>query len=114
MTIRLRQEHVDAFAAQRRARFIADRTATLGEIWPRHLEFGGPERLRRMIAGGVATAERYGLHTERQLARYLNVMMALGYLFDRQPWAQAILTHPTHPPDVKIELLCMGTNVLLS
>jgi hypothetical protein len=113
MTIRLRQEHVDAFAAEQRARFLARMTASLAEVWPRHLEYGGPERLRRIIAGGIAAAEGYGLRTERQLARYLNVMMALGYLFDRQPWAQAILTHPTHPPDLKIEILCRRAALLL-
>lgn len=69
----------------------------------------GEEGLSELIQDGVAQATCHGLHRERDVTLYLNLMMLLGRGFERDPafvWARSILTDPTLPePERRIRRL---------
>lgn len=103
----LRQEQVDALAADLRRRVLDGIATMLAGSWmPERPLQEAKDMLRRFVAVGAARAESYGLVTERQIARYVNLMVVMGPRFDLQPWAQNVLTNPADEGEVKIEMLC--------
>ncbi len=67
-----------------------------------HLQTFFPERalelgergLMQAVELGLKKAARYGIHSERDVCKYLNFMFAYGFDFDTDPelpWAHAIL-----------------------
>jgi len=74
----------------------------------RSLELG-PEGLTRAIELGLKKAAQYGIHSERDVCKFLNFMFAYGFDFDNDPelpWARAILVrNDLVRANVKLHLL---------
>jgi len=80
----------------------------LNEEWTAQCGALGAERVRGSIKTGTERAESYDLTTENQIAKYINLMYALEFDFDRStasPWAGAILTDESLDANYKIESL---------
>jgi len=69
-----------------------------------HLEKFFPEQcaemesgdLRDFIRDGIRLAGKYDIVSERDVSKFLDLMMSFGEEFDELPWAQEILLDPTH------------------
>jgi len=61
--------------------------------WPEEATgLGGEDGLARVIQAGIGKAKSYQLTAEDEIGRFLLASVVLGPDFDRQAWAQAILT----------------------
>jgi hypothetical protein len=69
----------------------------------------GDERALEAVHYGTARAATYGMTSERDVCKYVDLMFALGRDFDTDPrfdWAQPILADPSLPsPGARINLL---------
>jgi len=82
--------------------------AHLRKYFPDETEIMPESRLRRRIQQEVATAARYDIVDERDVAVYICVMFALRPDLSRDPevaWVEGILTEPRLSPSDKVQLL---------
>jgi len=66
----------------------------LRKCFPDHTAALDEEQTRVLIRHGIVRAARFDLVTERNVCKYIDVMIALGPLFDEEPsraWAVALL-----------------------
>jgi hypothetical protein len=65
--------------------------------------------VRESIQNGIEKARGYGITTEYDVARYIELMYLFSDDFDTSPntqWAESILTNSDLGPRVKMDLLC--------
>ncbi|NVJ00129.1 hypothetical protein HV824_18635 [Myxococcus sp. AM009] len=68
-----------------------------------------PSDLHKFVEDGIARGRRYGLTSERDLARFVNVQFALGAEFDADPrhaWAADVLKASGVPASTRVDQLC--------
>jgi len=88
----MRTAQLEALRASAQQRFEERLMAHLGRIFPRPCAVLGEAGLRHLCRDGIARARTYGLRSERDLCKYLSLMLVFGHNFDReQPWAAEIL-----------------------
>lgn len=98
--------HVDALGAQQRGRFETEMTVYLTREFPEETNRKGEGWLRDTIDMGIDTAREYGIILERDVTRYLELMLALSPDFDdsaETPWARHILTDESLRADQKLD-----------
>ena len=98
--LKIYPEQTDAFARASVRDYEARMERHLQRFFPEESRTLGPEGLLDLIRHGVARASSYGLVEEHDVALYLNLTVALGRDFDRDPrlpWAQATLVDPALP-----------------
>lgn len=86
----LRQEHLNAFEKN----FVSERFENqileyLTQFFPKQNEILGETQMRRVIRYGIKQAKDHGFTTERNIYRYINLMLMLGSHFDTDlqlPW----------------------------
>ncbi len=86
--------HMQAFSAQQRRRFEDEMVVHLRKEFPDETADLGEDGLRGMIREGIDKAKGYTITLERDVARYLELMLALSPTFDdgeEYPWAPDIL-----------------------
>lgn len=91
----IRDEQLARLAEEGRRRFIAAMVAHLrrhfhGELWA-----VGDEELAARAAQACDRAAAYGIRSERDVCRFLNLAAKFGWDFDRSPetsWMRAMLT----------------------
>lgn len=74
--------------------FEKDVVVLLLRTWLEKCEDMDENAMHRLVESGVATANRYGIMSERGKAVYIGLMLLLGSAFDGDPqfpWAQPIL-----------------------
>src|ERR1700687_4112303 len=89
----IRQEQMETFAAAEMQKFKDKMVAHLQKHFPKQCEVLGPEG-RDWVQYGFERAACYGLVAERDVCKYIGVMLAFGRDFDkdsRLPWASAAL-----------------------
>ena len=74
---------MSALAAAANRRLALHLAGFMRDIWPDICEKIGPEALRLRCERGVADARALGFHTDRAIARFLNLRFALGDDFPR-------------------------------
>lgn len=90
--LKLRDHQVWLLEDDARARLLTRAAAHLGRHFPGPCAALGPAQMQEVLDYGLARAGRHGFETERELAKYLNLMFAFGRDFDReQPWAVELL-----------------------
>jgi hypothetical protein len=92
MTIQRRQ--IAAMGERLARRWEDTMVVHLETFFPETTKELGPEGVRHAIDLGMKKAARYGIHSERDVCKFLNFMFAYGFDFDRDPalpWAHAIL-----------------------
>ena len=108
----IRTEQLEAFRRIILDRFEDTVFEKLKKYWPKIVASKGEEAIRQFIRKGRRRAERYGIVTEYDVTRYINVMFALGHGFDRDdqyPWARELLEYPNVNPTVRMDWLCERT-----
>ena len=87
--------HLEAFAAQQRERFEDEMVVHLRKEFPEEFRKMGEARMRELIREGISSADSYNLVLEYDVARYIELMVAVSPNFDdspKTPWAEEILT----------------------
>jgi hypothetical protein len=88
----VRTAQLEALAASAERLFEERLVAHLEKFFPRPCAGLGEAGLRQLCREGIARARTYGLRSERDLCKYLNLMFVFGRAFDReQSWAAEIL-----------------------
>src|SRR5262249_24775585 len=80
----------------------------LNEFFPQECRRVGEQRVRAAIQQGIGRAAIYGITSEIDVARYIDLSVVLGLDFDagkRQPWVPQILKNPNLRPDAKVQLI---------
>lgn len=98
----VRQEQIEVLAASKRSRFKAKMIAHFQKADPSWSAGMGVDSLERFVEHGIRQSKRYGLGSEKAVARYLQVMKQLGQDFDQSPeypWAQSLLTSKIPVPE---------------
>lgn len=86
--------------------FKADMVDFFLRAWPKEsAERGGATGLPKLVDDGTAAALSYGIAEEDDLRRFLLLALLLGPGFDKQSWAQVILTNAKLGPDEKVAQL---------
>jgi hypothetical protein len=106
----IRQEQMDEFIRTAAKSFEDWMVAHLTEFFPGECRVLGYPEVRATIRYGIEKAERYGITTEREVCKYIDLMYALGQDFDSNPdlpWVQEILQDETLPdPEERMVRLC--------
>jgi hypothetical protein len=90
----IRRQQMNILSWKIRMAFEDRMVLHLKEFFPDQCRMLGEKDTRAAIRHGMERAETYGLGTESDLAKYLNVMFTFGRDFDTDPelpWASAIL-----------------------
>src|SRR5437870_12197356 len=100
LTIRAAQ--LEVFAELAEARFVEQRIDHVGQFWPDVLAQQGREGVGGVVRAGMRRANAYGLSTEYDVARFIDLLFILGASFDSDPAhpsapATLVATHPTPP-----------------
>ena len=77
-------------------------------IWPEECKSLGEEAVRASIQEGLTKARSYGLNSELDVARYIDLIYTLGDSFDcnpELPWAGAILRDDSLAPGQRLDAL---------
>ncbi|MFP2908328.1 hypothetical protein ACLESD_25405 [Pyxidicoccus sp. 3LFB2] len=115
--LRIRREQLDVLALTRREAFIDRLVVQLRKHWASECAGLEDALLRERIGAAIDRAAKYELRAGVEVARYVNVTMALGPGFDedpRYPWARAILEEEAFTPEKKLERLCTLTEAALT
>jgi hypothetical protein len=114
MVLVMRQAQMKALKNYTAQEFEARMVSHTRECWPEESERLGRENVLASIRKGIANAAKYGVESEYDVARYLNIMYALDHDFDsekdRFPWVKEILTDPDLNGRVKMDRLCQLTS----
>jgi hypothetical protein len=66
------------------------------------------DNLRKLIRQGIERARRYGIESERDAARFVELMIRIGPTFEELPeyaWAKAVLSDPNISGHGRVELI---------
>lgn len=91
-----------------RADFMVRMRAHLKEFFPERLARASTEQITRFIERQISRAEQYGIITEIEVARYIDLAIVLGPDFDtgyRHPWAKEILNRRELSAEQKLRAL---------
>ncbi len=107
--MKLSQAHFDAFKEKARGRFEDRMIEHLRRCFPSQFDDPGEEALRELIRAGVDKANGYGFVAERDVCKFIDLMVVFGEKFDKDrslPWAREILSDPEEEdPSERIERL---------
>jgi len=104
----IRKEQLRVFDQDRRSRFLALMLAHLRKFFPARCESLGERGLREWIEHGTKRAATYHVVSERDVCKYIDIMLVFGKDFDqdaRFPWAARLLKIPRTKPGEKMNLL---------
>jgi hypothetical protein len=107
--MRIRSEQM-AFFSNASLKTFEDRVLPhLNKCFPAQCAALGEPELRSTIQYGITRAASYGITTEREVCKYIDLMVVFGRDFDRDPtlpWVSAILNgRHWRTPTVKLEHL---------
>jgi hypothetical protein len=116
LPMRIRQEQIEALKTVALRSFEQRLMSHLREFFPDESRRIGEQRLLATIRRGMARAGKYGLVSEYDVARYIDLSVVLGPDFDsgeRYPWAKEILNRDDLDGEFKLEALLGETRRLL-
>ncbi len=93
----IRKEQIQAFSRVAMKEFEKDMLQHLEQFFPDECATLGGKALREYIQNAIVRAKEYGLTSERDLCKYLNLTMVYGRDFDTDPeleWMRDFLTDP--------------------
>ena len=96
----VRKEQVRALGRAMMQEFEKDMLRHLQQFFPDESSAMGNRALRELIRHAIARAKDYGLTSERDLCKYLNLAMVYGGDFDTDPeleWMRGFLADPDVP-----------------
>jgi hypothetical protein len=105
----IRDAQLTALAEARRKNFVLRVMALIEKHWTEQAGGMGEAALRDLVERGIAKANSYNIDDESDVARFINVQMALGQDFDsgsKYPWAAIILLEEAFTGSRKTERIC--------
>jgi hypothetical protein len=105
----IREEQMEVLREYMRRRFEDRMVAHFREFWTEECDAMGEESVRQMIRKGSERAAAHGITKEYDIARYVNIMFALGPDFETDPateWAGRVLSDEELGPRPRMDLLC--------
>jgi hypothetical protein len=106
----IRKEQMSVFGPLGEKAFEDRMLAHLKKIFPEQSEALREPKLRETIQYGTQRAADYHITSERDVCKYVDLMILYGRDFDKDsnhPWAQSILQNQAiRNPSSKIERLC--------
>jgi hypothetical protein len=106
LTIRAAQMQV--FESRLRCAFEARLASFIHERCPDRCAHLGDEETSRTVTAAVSRADRYGLVSEYDIARFVLLEFLLGQEIDphsRLAWVRETLDDPRLPPETKLDIL---------
>lgn len=100
--LRLRPEQMEAFAQAARKRFEDRMVRSIRRLFPEVWKKAGEERTRARIRFGIERAARHGIEEDRDVRRYIHLMLRCGDDFDSTAWAREILAEKDAEPNDKM------------
>lgn len=91
----IREGQMAVFSKIAAQKFEDQMVAHFKRCFPRELDSLGEPKARELIQRGVTRAASYGIRGQRDACKYIDLMIALGSDFDRDPnlsWASQILS----------------------
>ena len=110
---RLQQQALEEARRLSLARPICDEVRS---SWPERCRSLSDERLLAIVQDGIRRAGVFGLTRDRQVKRFLNLMFAVGFDFDRDPAypeASAWLNARGVAAEVRLERVCDWARTVL-
>lgn len=105
----IRKEQMAICAEAMTKSFETRMMAHIRRFFPKRYLSLGESGARETIRCGMSRAAAYAIRGERDLCKYIDLMMVLGQDFDRSPWATSILTDSSKTPDIKVCCLYQET-----
>jgi hypothetical protein len=103
----IRPEQLAVLSQAQVKRFEDWMLAHLKKFFPKESELAGDSGLRKTIQHGIKQAATYGIVSERDVCKYIDLMIVFGRDFDtdkKLPWAGQIL-RTRNGPDTKVSVL---------
>jgi hypothetical protein len=104
----IRDAQMAALARDRRERFVRRAVEHVRTAFPAAFAERGRAGVEASVRTALEKSDVYGLPSERDVLRYLNLMYALGFELDtdpRVPWAAEVLGNTRYDGSVKLDLL---------
>ncbi|WP_437767842.1 hypothetical protein WME77_12760 [Sorangium sp. So ce764] len=102
----IRDAQMAAFEAEGLKRYKAHLVESVKKHWPERSAALGDEGVRGEVDRAIERADGYGIVSQKDVFRYLNVSFMLGAGFDTDPtypWAEAILKDDAMAPSEKMD-----------
>ncbi len=96
----IRKQQLAVFQKAASEEFEARMMAHIQKFFPEHMTKLGEPAARDLIRFGVQRAANYRISQEREVCKYIGIMVVFGRDFDHDPqlpWASAILREPNFP-----------------
>ncbi len=104
MRATLRSAQLQAIRTARQQDFEDRMLDHLNQFFPRQCQTSGEPKIRALIREGIARAGKYSFRSEREICRFVDLMIVFGSRFDQDAsWAEAIFSRPG--PDQLDQLL---------
>jgi hypothetical protein len=105
----IRKPQLEALGARHRSAFAARMGEHLQRFFPERCRALGAEGVAEAIEHGITRSALYGITSERDVCKYIDLMFVFGRDLDRaesHPWAARILArHATTAPGALVEAL---------
>jgi len=106
----IRSDQIEAFEQAVRQRFADRMVEQLKSNFPRRSIMLGDEGLRAVVGHGIGQSSNYGIVRERDVGRYIAVMMMYGPYFDEHKASGSLYTVLRNPrfisSQARTEALC--------
>jgi hypothetical protein len=90
--MQIQEKQMSALSKAQLARFGARMIIHIQKFFPKHFASLGEEQSRLLVHHGVERAEHYGITSERDVCKLIDLMLALGPDMDQKfPWVAARL-----------------------
>jgi hypothetical protein len=111
----LRKEQIAVFGPLGKKAFEDRMFAHLKKVFPEQSELLGEPKLRETIQYGTQRAAAYRITSERDVCKYIDLMILYGRDFDKDPtlpWAQSVLQNQAiRNPTSKVERLYKAAKI---
>lgn len=104
--LRIRTDQMKVFGQAAMQDFANRMLTHIQQSFPEHFESLGEDNCHELIRHGIDQAAYYGITSEIDVARYINLSVVLGPDFDsdeRYPWIRQILKDPRIKPGQKVQ-----------
>jgi hypothetical protein len=112
---KIRPEHRVAFRKAAMENFISRVAEHVGEFFPEECKRLGDEGVRTKIAYCIKRAATYGIVTEPEVCKYVDIAFAFGRRFDQNPkfpWATRILSNRRMTAEAKLAYLLRSVELI--
>ena len=102
--MKMRNEQIDAFSRSREIAYEDSLISHIRDFFPDRFQTAGETNVRELIRYGIMRSRSYGIVTERDVCKYIDLMIVFGRDFDQEcVWAQEILTDEDADPVDQID-----------